>query len=119
MTWSWVLTELLRGRKPILGITAIGTSVGLVVALLRPATYTTSFAFFPQLGQDAGRAGLINLAGQLGLPIGAVQGPTQSPQFYADLLRTRTVLTPIAAETVTLSALDTWEVHISREGDFA
>lgn len=106
MTWSWVLTELLRGRKAVLGITVIGTSIGLVMALLRPSTYTTSFAFFPQAGQDAGRAGLINLAGQFGLPIGAVQGPTQSPQFYADLLRTRTVLSPIAAETVTIGSHD-------------
>ncbi len=99
----WLLAVMLRERTTILAVTGIGAVIALVVALLRAPTYTTTFSFLPQATQDASRAGLINLAGQFGLPLGAVTGPSQSPQFYADLLRTRALLAPIAADSFPVS----------------
>ncbi len=99
----WILAVLLRERRTILVITGVGVAIALVVALLRVPTYTTTFSFVPQVTQDPGRAGLATLAGQFGLSLGAMTGPAQSPQFYADLLRTREILAPVAADTFSLS----------------
>ncbi|MEX2156185.1 MAG: Wzz/FepE/Etk N-terminal domain-containing protein [Gemmatimonadales bacterium] len=99
----WILAVLLRERRTILVVTGVGMALALVVALLRAPTYTSTFSFVPQVTQDPGRAGLASLAGQFGLSLGAMTGPAQSPQFYADLLRTREILAPVAADSFSLS----------------
>jgi uncharacterized protein involved in exopolysaccharide biosynthesis len=106
----WILAVALRERRTILGITGLGVAITLVVALLRSPTYTTTFSFVPQTTQDAGRAGLANLAGQFGLPLGVIGGAAQSPQFYADLLSTRSILAPIAADS--FAASDDRALHV-------
>ncbi len=95
----WILAVLLRERRPILLVTGIGSAFALVVGLLRAPPYTSTFSFVPQVTQDQSRAGLANLVGQFGLSLGAMTGPAQSPQFYADLLRTREILAPVAADS--------------------
>ena len=81
---------------------ALGVGVALAMVQLKARTFTTSFSFVPQASQDQSRAGLANLAGQLGVSIGAAAGGAQSPQLYADLLRTRETLEPIARDSFVL-----------------
>lgn len=95
----WILAVLMRQRRIVIAFTAIGVVVALVVALLRERTYSATFSFVPQAGQDATPASLSSLAGQFGLSLGAPAGVSQSSQLYADLLRTREVLVPIARDS--------------------
>lgn len=99
-----ILALLLRERTIIVGAMALALVAALGVVLLKTRTYTTSFSFVPQVSQDQSRAGLASLAGQLGVSIGAAGGGTQSPQLYADLLRTRETLEPIIRDSVPLGA---------------
>jgi uncharacterized protein involved in exopolysaccharide biosynthesis len=74
---------------------------GVVVALpplLSPRRYTSTASFVLQ-GTDQNRAGLSGLAGQLGLQLSAGGSLSQSPQFYADLLRTRELLGRVADDS--------------------
>lgn len=98
----WIVAVLLRDRRTLLLFTGIGMVLGLLVALLRAKTYTTTLSFIPQAAQDARRAGLASLAGQFGIPLGALGGAAESPQLYADLLTTRSVLAPIATDSFAL-----------------
>ncbi len=100
----WLLAVLLRDRRVIVSLTAAGLILGLAVALLRPKSYTTSFAFVPQASPDQNRAGLAGLAQQFGIPLSALGGMTQQPQLYADVLVTRTVLEPIASDSFAVGA---------------
>lgn len=95
----WLVAVIVRERRTVLSLTGVGLVIALAVALLRPPTYSTNFSFVPQGGQDAGRSGLASLAGQFGVSLGAMGGQGQSPQFYADLLETREILHPIAADS--------------------
>jgi uncharacterized protein involved in exopolysaccharide biosynthesis len=95
----WIVAVLVRERRTILIGAGIGVLIGLAIASLRKPTFTSSFSFVPQAGQDAGRSGLANLAGQFGILLGTGQAQAQSPQFYADLLESRELLAPIAADT--------------------
>lgn len=95
----WLAAILVRKRRAVGGITALGVLVALALALLRPATYTTRFSFLPQESGEQSTAGLANLAGQFGISLGSGGGAEQSPEFYADLLATRRVLAPIASDS--------------------
>lgn len=98
-----ILAILLRRRRLILMIAALGAIAGLVVAMLRPPTYTSSFSFLPQSTQDPNRAGLATIAGQFGISLGALGASATPPQLYADLIMTREVLGPIADGSVAVS----------------
>lgn len=91
---------LLRGRRLVWKLTLVGALGALVLALLKPRTYTTSFSFVPQAASESASSGLASLAGQFGVSIGAGGASAQSPQFYVDLIRTRSVLGPIARDSV-------------------
>lgn len=66
-------------------------------AASRPRTYTSSASFIAS-GPDASRSGLSSIASQFGvrIPAGDV---AQSPRFYADLLRSRQVLSGVVQST--------------------
>lgn len=96
----WLAAALLRARRTILLLTGTGLLVGLTIALVRPRAYTATFAFLPQAGSDATRAGLAGLAGQFGINLGNLGGNTPPPQLYADLLTSREVLAPVALDSV-------------------
>lgn len=91
---------VLRGRNLIWMCTFFGILAALVLALLKDRTYSSSFSFVPQGAPESSAGGLATLAGQFGVSIGAAGSPSQSPQFYADLLRTRAVLGPIVLDSV-------------------
>lgn len=76
-------------------ITILGIGSGVVLALLLfvvlPSKYTATTSFVPEV--PAGLqvpGGLAGLAGELGLGLGG--GSTTSPRFFADALKSRTLL---------------------------
>jgi uncharacterized protein involved in exopolysaccharide biosynthesis len=91
-----IINAMLRQRRLVLAF-ALGLPllVGLAT-ILRRATYTTSAAFVPQ-----GRRNNTNLAGlaaQFGLAVPGADA-SQSPQFYADLMRSRPMLAALVDAT--------------------
>lgn len=60
-------------------------------ALLEDRTYSASASFVPQGTENRGGGGASAIAQQFGVSLGADR-PGQSPQFYADLLRSRVIL---------------------------
>lgn len=105
-TLSWVLARLLRERRTLFVCTGIGAVLGLLVALLRPATYTTSFSFTSQSSDRAAGGSLASLAGQFGLSLGSLTGDSRPPEFYADLVNTREILVPLVTGAPYQVALD-------------
>ena len=99
----WLAAVLLRNRRLIAGCMLVGIAIAVVIALLRPKTYTATFSFLPQTTQDPSRAGLSSLAGQFGINLGSLGGSQESSQLYADLLTTREVLDPIAADSFSVN----------------
>jgi uncharacterized protein involved in exopolysaccharide biosynthesis len=97
-----ILALLLRERRTVVTALLLSLVTALAVVLMKTRMYTTSFSFVPQAAQDQSRAGLASLAGQLGVSIGAAAGGAQSPQLYADLLRTRETLEPILRDSFAL-----------------
>ena len=87
---------LLRARWRIAAVALLGAVVAVAPILFRKPTYTATASFIIQ-GSEAPRAGLAGLAGQLGMSLGS--GGTQSPQFFAELLKTRELLGPIADDS--------------------
>ncbi len=98
-----IVALLLRERRAIIVAVCFAVAASLVFVLLKARTYTTSFSFVPQAAQDPSRAGLASLAGQFGVSVGAAAGGAQSPQLYADLLRTSEALEPIARDSFPLA----------------
>ena len=95
----WMAAVLLKNRRLIAIFAGIGLLIAVGVALVRSKTYTTTFSFLPQTTQDPSASQLSNLAGQFGINLGSSAGGQQSSQLYADLLTTREVLAPIAADS--------------------
>ncbi|MDF1503032.1 hypothetical protein [Roseisolibacter sp. H3M3-2] len=91
------LTALvLRARWRILAIGFLGAVVAVAPIAFRDPSFSASGSFIVQ-GSESPRAGLAGLAGQLGVALPG--GGTQSPQFYADVMKTRELLAPIAADS--------------------
>ena len=101
--WRWaagLLDDLwvAARRRPLvgLGVPLAGAMIGVVLALVIPSRYPASAAFMAE--SETNRlpinAGLAGLASQLG--VSGSKG--DSPQFYADMLRNRTILTPLLSK---------------------
>src|SRR5436190_23691398 len=62
-----------------------------LLVLIVPPTYTATSSFVPE-ARTQGRlpSSLAGLAGQFGIPLG--MQPTESPQFYADVAKSRELL---------------------------
>ncbi len=88
------LGAVLRYRR-LVGTVAVSTATLMALfVLLRPRTYTASASFTPTVTRTT-LSGLGALAAQVGMAVPTPDG-NQSPAFYADLLRSRTVLEPVA-----------------------
>jgi uncharacterized protein involved in exopolysaccharide biosynthesis len=75
-------------------VVAVPLALALVVGLRtmgQDRTYAASASFIPQAAEGRGGGGASALAQQFGISLGS-ERPGQSPQFYVDLLRSRTVL---------------------------
>jgi uncharacterized protein involved in exopolysaccharide biosynthesis len=87
---------VLRHGRLIFGLPAAVTAAMVVVSLVLPRTYTAFASIKPQ-ASDNGLGRLAGLAAQFGVaaPLGQ---SSESPDFYADLLTSRTILR-LAVET--------------------
>lgn len=96
-------TTLLLHRWRIVRWTFMGGAAAALLVFSRPALYLASASFRPQ-GDEASRSSLASLAGQFGvlLPAG---NQSLSPDFYADLLKARVLLRPIARDTFVVPEL--------------
>lgn len=93
-------TALVRRWRVVVFWTTIGILFAGIVAALQPAIYQASASFIPG-GNDPGRTGLATIAGQFGVSI-PTQNQSLSPDFYAQLLRSRELLAPIVRDTLSV-----------------
>jgi uncharacterized protein involved in exopolysaccharide biosynthesis len=96
-------TAILQRRWRIMRWAGCGAVLAALLALTKPTLYRASASFAPQ-GNEASRAGLAELAGQFGLAMGTVD-QSLSPDFYADILRSRELLGPVARDTFQVTEL--------------
>ena len=87
--WTYVNIAL-RRRYLILLISLGGAALVATSTLLSPRQYVASASFLPQERTTQQAGGLGQLAAQFG--IAAPQAEMNSPQFYADLLKSREIL---------------------------
>lgn len=96
----WILAVLIRDRRVVFMLVGAGIVVSLLIALVQPRRYTAGFSFLPQSTSGQGSEGLAALAGQLGISLGSVGGPSQPPQLFAEMLETRDVLAGVVNDSV-------------------
>src|SRR5437899_308376 len=85
------LNTVLRRAPVVFGLPLVAALLTGLVTLVVPPTYTATTTFVPEVrSQNRLPAGLVGLAGQLGVSIGA--DPSQSPRFYGDVVRSRELL---------------------------
>lgn len=97
-----LFTTALRHRQLTLGLPAMVAVLVVVIGLVLPRTYVSSASFAPQ-GSEASLSQLAGLAAQFGVNVPTGEG-SESPEFYADLVTSRSVLegfldTTFAAES--------------------
>jgi uncharacterized protein involved in exopolysaccharide biosynthesis len=86
-----IANVLLRNRRLLVFLPlALGIGLG-GLALTRDRSYVASAAFLPHTSTSAG-GGAAAVARQLGLDVGSPSRPGQSPEFYAQLLKGRSLL---------------------------
>jgi uncharacterized protein involved in exopolysaccharide biosynthesis len=88
-----VMSAVLRGRRLVVTAGLVCAVALGIFLLVRPRTYTSTASFTPQASRSE-LAGLGGLAAQFGVAVPAGES-NQSPAFYADLLKSRTILEPL------------------------
>lgn len=108
-----VASVLLRRRRIILALAITLPVISGAYHLLKPRTYTVTSSFIVRANNQGGAAGL---AAQLGVDVGGVD-VSQSPIFYATLVRTPDVLMRLADSSFATSddpkpraLADIWEI---------
>ncbi len=93
-------SALLRYRRMIIALSLLGGVVGLAAGLLSKRVYSARATFIPEEPDKQAISGLAMAAGQFGikLPSGGESG--WGPPIYVELLKTRELLEPIAADTL-------------------
>jgi len=91
LTLVEVLNTLLRHWRVVVGLPLlVAVATGAISFTLRP-TYTATATFVPEHGSQKGLTGAAaGLIGGLGINFG--NQPTESPRFYADVVRSRELL---------------------------
>lgn len=93
-----LVNVLLRWRRSIVFLGALGLVAGITSALINPRVYTSIATFIPQ-GAESGTSGLALAASQFGIRV-PTTGSVWSPAVYAELLRSRALLIPIISDTI-------------------
>lgn len=101
-----VANVALRHRVRLFVLATLGALLLAVPPLLKPRTYTTTVSFTPQ-APEGDLARFNGVAAQLGLALPGSGSSAQSPDFYADLVRSREILRALA------------EMRFSASGDSA
>src|SRR2546425_3790988 len=86
------VNALLRRWRLVAGLPLLAAILTAVVSFVLPLPYTATVTFVPEQHtptRGGAGGGLAGLAGQLGIPLG---DPTQSPRFYAEVLKSRELL---------------------------
>jgi uncharacterized protein involved in exopolysaccharide biosynthesis len=91
---------LLRRRRLLTGCMGVGAIVGFLYAFMATRQYPSSATFLPQSNQQ-GAAGFALAANQLGISLPTSSGFWVSG-IFVELLRSRTLLQPLAQETFTV-----------------
>jgi len=91
---------ILRHRFLIVTIMLVATLGAVAIQLRRDRVYASTGSFVPQ-GGGTPLSGAAGLAAQLGLSLGGAGTSSTSPQFYADLVRTRGILGKVVADRYT------------------
>lgn len=90
-----LLNILLERRHRLVASAALVAGLIVGITLLLPRTWTSSAAFLPQ-GDQLQSSRLSSLAAQFGVGV-PLQGGGESPQFYADLMRSEALLKEVVA----------------------
>src|SRR6266849_3523568 len=94
-----VLEALAVRYKLVLGVPLAAAVITSVIVLLMQPTYAASASFVPENPTEGKLpAGLAGVASQFGLTLGTE--PSRSPAFYADVLRSREILSEVLAANV-------------------
>lgn len=97
-----LLNLALRRRRWIITWALTVGALAVLLLVFRKPTYTSSASFILQTA-DQGRSTLAGLAGQLGVQLPGAASTAQSPQFYSDLVQTRSILGPIVTDSFSLA----------------
>jgi uncharacterized protein involved in exopolysaccharide biosynthesis len=89
-----VVGVLRRYRLLLAGLPLLIAFVVGVVGLMETRTYTAAASFTPSTAQSPGGS-LTSLAEQFGVSVRAGGSASQSPAFYGDLVRSRSILEPV------------------------
>lgn len=93
------LSVLLKHRYAIVGWSFLAAFLVALVTVLSPRSYTASGSFVPQAVEGTGGAAAA-LAGQLGISLpGGGTDPSESPEFYSDLVLSREILGRVLDDT--------------------
>ena len=90
-----VLNAILRRRRVALGVPLAAVALALIIWLVPRNNYVASSQFMPQSGGSPGGQ-LAGLAAQFGFSLGGGVADPESPDFYAELLRSRELTTEVA-----------------------
>ena len=93
----WLGTALLRNRAKIIRWSIVFGVLAALTVVGKPRVYKARASFIPQ-GTDASRSNIAALAGQFGVAI-PTAGGSQSPEFYAALVKEPVLLRRIALDT--------------------
>jgi uncharacterized protein involved in exopolysaccharide biosynthesis len=88
---------ILRWWRVVAVVGVLGGVLGLTLGLTAGRVYKSEATFIPQGAQDA--SGLAGLGAQFGIRLPAGGGNVWGPPVYVALLRSATLLTPIATDT--------------------
>jgi uncharacterized protein involved in exopolysaccharide biosynthesis len=97
-----VATALLRARRLILTFAVLGGLAGLAAGLLSPRLYTSAAIIVPQSTENSAASGLALAASQFGIRV-PTSGGGWGPPVFVELLRSRSLLEPIALDTVVVA----------------
>jgi uncharacterized protein involved in exopolysaccharide biosynthesis len=93
---------LLRWRRMIIALSLIGAVLGLAAGLLSTRVYISAATFIPQGSENGATSGLALAASQFGIRV-PTAGGGWGPPIYVELMHSRTLLEPIALDTVVVT----------------
>jgi uncharacterized protein involved in exopolysaccharide biosynthesis len=91
------LNALVNSWKWIAGVTLVVAVATAGILLFVPNTYTADTQFYPETKTEGMPSSVAGLAAQFGVTVGGAE-PTQSPQFYAELAKSRTIMDRLLRE---------------------
>jgi uncharacterized protein involved in exopolysaccharide biosynthesis len=86
-----IANSVLRNWRVVVVLPVLLMLMAAAWSFTQDRRYAATASFMPQAGESRGVGGAAALAQQFGVNLGT-ERPGQSPQFYVDLLRSRTVL---------------------------